>query len=104
MLIAKASRRVGVSHNAAYRHFPDREALLSAVRDRCADALAAAMQARLEAIGPQDGTPERAFGRLEATGRGYVDFALGEPGLFRTAFAGKGAPDTGSGPYGLLNA
>jgi AcrR family transcriptional regulator len=104
VVVREASRRVGVSHNAAYRHFPDREALLVAVRDRCADALAAAMQVRLDAAGPPDGTPERAFARLEATGRAYVDFALGEPGLFRTAFAAEGTPDSGSGPYGLVNA
>ena len=104
VVVREASRRVGVSHNAAYRHFPDREALLAAVRDRCSDALAAAMQVRLDAAGPPDGTPERALARLEATGRGYVDFALGEPGLFRTAFAADGTPDSGSGPYGLLNA
>ena len=104
VVIREASRRVGVSHNAAYRHFPDRDALLSAVRARCAEELAAAMAARLEVVGPQDGTPERAFQRLEATGRAYVGFALAEPGLFRTAFAGKGAPDSGSGPYGLLKA
>jgi AcrR family transcriptional regulator len=104
VVVREASRRVGVSHNAAYRHFPDREALLAAVRDRCADALAAAMQVRLDAAGPPDGTPQRAFARLEATGRAYVDFALAEPGLFRTAFAAEGKPDSGSGPYGLLNA
>ena len=30
---------------------------------------------------------KRALGRLRATGQGYIDFALAEPGLFRTAFA-----------------
>jgi AcrR family transcriptional regulator len=104
VVVREASRRVGVSHNAAYRHFPDREALLSAVLERCADALVAAMEARLDAVGPQDGTPERALRRLEATGRGYVDFALSEPGLFRTAYAVERPHDTGSGPYVLLNA
>jgi AcrR family transcriptional regulator len=104
VVVREASRRVGVSHNAAYRHFPDREALLSAVLERCAAALSGAMEARLEAVGPQDGTPERAFRRLEATGRAYVEFALSEPGLFRTAFAVKRPQETGSGPYALLNA
>jgi len=29
--VREAARRAGVSHNAPYRHFPDREALLAAV-------------------------------------------------------------------------
>jgi AcrR family transcriptional regulator len=103
VVVREASRRVGVSHNAAYRHFPDREALLAAVLERAAAALTAAMEARLDAAGPQDGTPERAFARLEATGRAYVDFALTEPGLFHTAFAVGRPHETGSGPYELLN-
>jgi Tetracyclin repressor-like, C-terminal domain len=52
--------------------------------------------------------------RLRATGSAYVEFALSEPGLFRTAFAvpdrlapfgpGEGVGESGLGPYGLLSA
>ena len=37
---------------------------------------------------PQRGPKaKRALARFRATGQGYLDFALAEPGLFRTAFA-----------------
>jgi AcrR family transcriptional regulator len=103
---------VGVSHNAAYRHFADREALLSEIAARGMDLLTEAMQTRLATV-PGDLDPvARAQARLREVGRAYVEFALAEPGLFRTAFtsrthaaeAGPEEPQEDSdGPYGLLN-
>lgn len=113
VVVREASRRVGVSHNAAYRHFPDRDALLRAVAERSMSELARLME-RLMAEG-QSGGPSlnAAQQRLRATGRAYVRFALEEPGLFRTAFAvprrlehfgpGEGVGDAGLNPYELLN-
>ena len=49
--------------------------------------LADAMVARLNAVNSRGPKAIRALGRLRATGQGYIDFALAEPGLFRTAFA-----------------
>lgn len=74
-----AARRAGVSTAAPYRHFPDRDALLSAVaavgyRD-LADRLAAAQPAPTTADD------------LAATAIAYVHFALARPGLFRVMFA-----------------
>jgi hypothetical protein len=40
----------------------------------------------LAALVPDPDPARAAMARLEAMGRGYVDFALSEPGLFRTAF------------------
>lgn len=101
VVLREATRRAGVSPNAAYRHFSDRAALLAAVRGRAMAALARAMEARLgSAVGGR--------ARLEATGRAYVEFALAEPGLFRTAFSGAGSElldavgDSGLTPYELL--
>lgn len=82
----EATRRVGVSANAAYRHFADREALLEAVASR-AQARAADVIAEAVAAVPVDGDARTvARQRFRAVGIGYLRFALAEPGLFRTAF------------------
>ncbi|TDC52415.1 WHG domain-containing protein [Jiangella ureilytica] len=82
--VRAASRIVGVSPTAAYRHFENAEYLLAGVKDRAFQALDEAMRERVAAVqDPGD--------RLEALGRAYVDFALREPGLFRVAFCEKGA-------------
>jgi len=114
VVVREASRRVGVSHNAAYRHFPDRDGLLKAVCAECMSELARRMERRIAEVDPDDPSAEAARRRLGATGTAYVEFALTEPGLFRTAFAvprgpgylepGEGVGDTGLGPYELLNA
>jgi len=92
--IREATRQVGVSPNAAYRHFADRQALLEAV--------SAAIQARMAegmaalAPPPRSGSAaSRAVGRLRAVGLGYIEFALAEPGWFSVAFFGAGAPHFG---------
>ena len=92
IVVREASRRVGVSHNAAYRHFPDRESLLEAVAERSREELAALMAQLIEATDPDDPSLEAARARLAATGRAYVQFAITEPGLFRTGFHVGPAP------------
>ncbi|HEY9494588.1 MAG TPA: WHG domain-containing protein [Intrasporangium sp.] len=87
VVLREATRRVGVSANAAYRHFADRDDLLddvvSLAQARAADVID---QAIAEVDG--DGDPRaRARARFRAVGVGYLRFALTEPGLFRTAFA-----------------
>src|SRR3954465_3686376 len=85
VVLREATRRVGVSPNAAYRHFADRDALLNAVSDEPLAMLAAALDALFEKIPP--GTPEEvARAQLRAVGTGYVAYALDHPGLFKTAF------------------
>lgn len=85
VVLREATRRVGVSPNAAYRHFADRDALLSAASDAALAELATRIDALFERI--PDGSPEAvARAQLRAVGTGYVAFALDEPGLFRTAF------------------
>jgi len=102
IVLRDAARRTGVSHNAAYRHFADREELLDEVAARAMAALEADMRARVAAVDVADPV-ERAWQRLAETGRAYVGFALGEPGLFGTAFAvKKEMPRTG--PFGVLSA
>ena len=85
VVLREATRRVGVSPNAAYRHFADRDALLNAVSDAALAELATAIDAHFDAIPP--GAPETvARAHLRAVGTGYVAFAEDEPGLFRAAF------------------
>lgn len=115
LVLRAVTREVGVSPNAAYRHFADRDALLAEVALRAMRGLVDAMAARSGAV-PTDGDPQqRAIERLEAIGRGYVDFALAQPGLFRVCFAappevalaqhgpGIPQPDPAADPFGVLN-
>ena len=82
LTIREATRRVGVSPNAAYRHFADREALLSAVSTAIQYRMAARMRASVRRRGSSE--------LLRAVGIGYIKFALDEPGWFAVAFFGAG--------------
>jgi AcrR family transcriptional regulator len=86
VVLRAATRAAGVSPNAAYRHFADRDELLQAVAARSQQQMAAFVRARLAETGPVAG-PDGAMQRLRTTGRAYVEFALIEPGWFATAFA-----------------
>lgn len=71
------ARQLGVSHNAPYRHFADRDALL--------DALSAEGFARL-AESLQHVRGDTATERIAAMGQTYVAFADAHPGLFALMF------------------
>ncbi|MGI9163906.1 MAG: TetR/AcrR family transcriptional regulator [Mycobacterium sp.] len=94
VVLRDVQRAAGVSNSAAYRHYADRQALLSAVQIHGMTLLGEAMIESMAAVptrGPRD---RRARARMRATGQAYVDFALAEPGLFRTAFAPGGIHHT----------
>ena len=99
LTIRAATRRAGVSPNAAYRHFADREALLGAV----ALAIQEMMAARMLAPAQQRGSAQsQARKRLRAVGLGYIEFALDEPGWFTVAFfVGSANLDTGTSDDGV---
>jgi AcrR family transcriptional regulator len=86
VVLRAAARATGVSAAAAYRHFADHGDLLHAVRQRALAALADAMRASLDAGEPLADPAAESIRRLRALGRAYIDFALNDPGLFRTAF------------------
>jgi AcrR family transcriptional regulator len=86
VILREATRRVGVSPNAAYRHFADRQALLDAVCEAAQSALAIAIEAEQAARPKHRDRAKAARARLHAVGTGYLRFARTEPGLFRTAF------------------
>ncbi|OBI53191.1 TetR/AcrR family transcriptional regulator [Mycobacterium sp. E787] len=79
VILREAARAAGVSHSAAYRHFADREALLAEVSRFARHELAEQMRQRVN----RSTDPRK---RLRAVGTAYIDFAISEPGLFRTAF------------------
>src|SRR6266446_2832984 len=72
------ARRAGVSSAAPYRHYADREALVSAVAALGYRELAE----RLAAAHPSPSTPEQ----LASVAIAYVQFALERPALFRIMF------------------
>jgi AcrR family transcriptional regulator len=108
VVLREVARRAGVSHNAAYRHFEDRAALLAEVADRAMAQLEQAMRARADAVSVSD-PALRAVKRLGETGRAYVHFAITEPGLFAVAFTSPEGvavhrdPATLTGPFAFLN-
>jgi AcrR family transcriptional regulator len=73
------ARRAGVSAAAPYRHYADREALVSAVAAVGYRELAA----RLAAAHPAPSTPEQ----LASVAVAYVQFAIERPALFRIMFS-----------------
>jgi AcrR family transcriptional regulator len=94
LTIREATRRVGVSPNAAYRHFADREALLEAVALAILDRMAVRMR---NAARHQDSPQSEALEQLRAVGLGYIQFALDEPGWFTVAFFGADLTESGNG-------
>jgi AcrR family transcriptional regulator len=86
--------------------FPDRDALLAAVRDAAMRQLAQRMAEGMRRVRALR-TPTGAQRRLGAVGRAYLEFARTEPGLFDTAFATMEHPlhsaaGDDPGPFDLL--
>jgi len=75
--LREAARIAGVSHNAPYRHFPTREALLAAV---------AAHGFRQLRTTFEEASAATLGNRMVALGQQYMRFASAHPGLFRLMF------------------
>jgi len=74
----EVARRAGVSHQAPYHHFEDREAILGAVAEEGFTML----RDRLARVGSK----ESVAARVAAMGRAYVEFACAHPAHFRLMF------------------
>ena len=77
--LREVARQAGVSHNAPYRHFQDKGALLAAVATQGYGELTDAM---LEAAGKESNVLDR----LKRAGLAYVSFALRRPEHFTVMF------------------
>src|SRR5258708_26125845 len=77
--LREVARRAGVSHNAPYRHFRDRDDLMAGV---AAQGFRELTQAMVEAAGNRTD----ALDRLKHAGLGYVTFALRRPDNFTVMF------------------
>jgi AcrR family transcriptional regulator len=77
--LREVARRAGVSHNAPYRHFQDKDDLMAAVATQGFRELTAAM---LEASARQGNARDR----LKRSGLAYVAFALRRPEHFTVMF------------------
>lgn len=84
--LREAARGLGVTANAAYRHFADKSDLLTAIAAHGFGILSDQLQASLEAA-MEDQAPTR----MRVVGGAYVAFAVARPVLFRLMF----------GPFGL---
>lgn len=78
--LRELARTVGVSPTAVYRHFPNKDALLTELSREGLRILGASQRTAYDAVGGG------AAGFAE-TGRAYVRFALAHPALFRLIFA-----------------
>lgn len=77
----EVARRSGVTHQAPYHHFSDREAILAELVVRGFDELAARL-ARANTLSPSAGRMEAGV----ASGLAYVGYAIDHPGVFRIMF------------------
>ncbi len=77
--LREVARIVGVSHNAPYRHFPTREALLAAVAARGFEMLSEGMRDL------PDGA-DASTSLIECC-RGYIEFAMHHRGVYQLMFS-----------------
>ncbi|MDJ0626617.1 MAG: TetR/AcrR family transcriptional regulator [Rhodobacter sp.] len=89
------ARRLGVSHQAPYKHFPSRDHILAAVIARCFQSFAVHLQAR-----PNSADPFEDLGHM---GLAYLEFARAHPLRYRLMFNSR-LPDVSEHPEMLAQA
>ncbi|HSA49361.1 MAG TPA: TetR/AcrR family transcriptional regulator [Yinghuangia sp.] len=106
LVLREVARATGVSSTAAYRHFENHRDLLEEVKHHALGMMTARVRANLDAGTPCADRTDEALRRIRASGQGYVDFALAEPGLFRLIFRNghRGEPsDAPNAPTGEID-
>jgi AcrR family transcriptional regulator len=88
--LREAARLVGVSANAAYRHFADKSDLIAAVADFGFGRLERCALKAISAVPDRPTAAAAAVERLKAAGRAYVAFAVDHPELLRVMFGSSG--------------
>ncbi|OQW59464.1 MAG: hypothetical protein A4S14_05770 [Proteobacteria bacterium SG_bin9] len=91
----EVARRVGVSHQAPYKHFENREHLLAEVVGRCFDAFSKHLHTRKLTGDPTED--------LASLGNAYIRYALNHPLEYRLMF-GTSLPDPDKYPAMLEKA
>jgi AcrR family transcriptional regulator len=87
--LREVARRAGVSHNAPYKHFPEKRDLLAAVAARGFEMLAERAAAALAGV-------PGARAQVIACGRAFVTHGVANPALYRLMFsAALTSPETG---------
>ena len=76
--LREVARRAGVSPTAVYRHFADKDELLTAIAAECDERITQALTAAIAAAPSAD-----PLERFRATGIAYVQFAIANPEHFR---------------------
>jgi AcrR family transcriptional regulator len=89
--LREVARRAGISHNAPYRHFREKDELLAAVATEGFDRLAEALDKPGKGTRARD--PNPALRRFQASGLAYVRFALGSPEHLQVMFDWPLDPD-----------
>ena len=78
--LRQIARRAGVSHNAPYRHFRDKDDLLAAIAEQGFERLTAAIQSAA-------GKGQTPFEQLQSAGIAYIEFAQAQPEHFSVMFS-----------------
>ncbi|ODA67985.1 putative HTH-type transcriptional regulator YvdT [Methyloligella halotolerans] len=84
--LREVARKAGVSHQAPYHYFSDREAILAAVAGHGFEKLGDSLERAASRHAAEPG------GAVEAMGQAYVDFALRYPGYFQAMFRADAVP------------
>jgi AcrR family transcriptional regulator len=77
--LREVSRKLGVSHQAPYKHYPSRDHLLAEVMRRCFQRFAAHLDARARFDDPEQD--------LESLGLQYLSYAQAQPLEYRLMFS-----------------
>lgn len=88
--LREAAREVGVSANAAYRHFQDKSALMTAAANDGFEVLSNRMILSMEAASKTLRGEQLSVSRFKAVMRAYIHFAVDHPELFRLMFGACG--------------
>lgn len=103
----EVARRAGVTHQAPYHYFADREAILGEIAEAGFRLLSESVQ---RAIATEHGAKPHAAACMETMGRAYVEFAVSHPAHFRIMFRPElvdlencpGARAEGDNAFGML--
>ena len=89
--LREAARKVGVSANAAYRHFEDKSALMGAAARQGFEQLSQRMIRAMDLASKEKHGQPASIARFKSVGRAYIEFATDHPELFRLMFSQSGA-------------